>query len=92
VITVPAYFNDNQRQATKDAGSHRRPRGPAHLNEPTARALSYGYGKDLRQKVAIYDLGRRHLRRLDPRDRQGRLRSPPHRRYTYLAATTSTTA
>ncbi|HTO53334.1 MAG TPA: Hsp70 family protein [Myxococcota bacterium] len=57
VITVPAYFNDNQRQATKDAGRIAGLDVLRILNEPTAAALSYGYGKDLRQKVAIYDLG-----------------------------------
>ena len=57
VITVPAYFNDNQRQATKDAGRIAGLDVLRILNEPTAAALSYGYGKELRQKVAIYDLG-----------------------------------
>jgi molecular chaperone DnaK len=57
VITVPAYFNDAQRQATKDAGRIAGLDVLRILNEPTAAALSYGYGKDLRQKVAIYDLG-----------------------------------
>jgi len=57
VITVPAYFNDNQRQATKDAGRIAGLEVLRILNEPTAAALSYGYGRDLRQKVAIYDLG-----------------------------------
>src|SRR5215813_11256053 len=57
VITVPAYFNDNQRQATKDAGRIAGLEVLRILNEPTAAALSYGYNKELRQKVAIYDLG-----------------------------------
>jgi molecular chaperone DnaK len=57
VITVPAYFNDNQRQATKDAGRIAGLDVLRLLNEPTAAALAYGYGKDLRQRVAVYDLG-----------------------------------
>ncbi len=57
VITVPAFFNDNQRQATKDAGRIAGLEVLRILNEPTAAALAYGYGRDLRQKVAIYDLG-----------------------------------
>ena len=57
VITVPAYFNDNQRQATKDAGKIAGLEVLRIINEPTAAALSYGYGKDLDQRVAIYDLG-----------------------------------
>jgi molecular chaperone DnaK len=57
VITVPAYFNDNQRQATKDAGKIAGLEVLRIINEPTAAALAYGYGKDLDQTVAIYDLG-----------------------------------
>jgi molecular chaperone DnaK len=57
VITVPAYFNDNQRQATKDAGRIAGLEVLRILNEPTAAALAYGYGKDLRKRVAVYDLG-----------------------------------
>jgi len=57
VITVPAYFNDNQRQATKDAGRIAGLDVLRILNEPTAAALAYGYGRDIRQTVAIYDLG-----------------------------------
>ncbi len=57
VVTVPAYFNDNQRQATKDAGRIAGLDVLRIINEPTAAALSYGYGKDLDQTVAIYDLG-----------------------------------
>jgi molecular chaperone DnaK len=57
VITVPAYFNDNQRQATKDAGQIAGLEVLRLLNEPTAAALAYGYGRDLRQRVAVYDLG-----------------------------------
>jgi molecular chaperone DnaK len=57
VITVPAYFNDNQRQATKDAGRIAGLDVLRIINEPTAAALAYGFGKKLDQTVAIYDLG-----------------------------------
>jgi molecular chaperone DnaK len=57
VITVPAYFNDNQRQATKDAGRIAGLEVLRILNEPTAAALAYGFGMGLNQRVAVYDLG-----------------------------------
>jgi molecular chaperone DnaK len=57
VVTVPAYFNDSQRQATKDAGRIAGLDVLRIINEPTAAALAYGYGKQLNQTVAIYDLG-----------------------------------
>ncbi len=57
VITVPAYFNDNQRQATKDAGRIAGLEVLRILNEPTAAALSYGFGRDVNQRVVVYDLG-----------------------------------
>ncbi len=57
VIAVPAYFNDNQRQATKDAGRIAGLDVLRILNEPTAAALAYGYGRDLAQKVVVYDFG-----------------------------------
>src|SRR5262245_46949903 len=57
VITVPAYFNDSQRQATKDAGRIAGLDVMRILNEPTAAALTYGYGRELNQRVVIYDLG-----------------------------------
>jgi molecular chaperone DnaK len=57
VITVPAYFNDNQRQATKDAGRIAGLEVIRIINEPTAAALAYGFGKNLERKVAVYDLG-----------------------------------
>jgi molecular chaperone DnaK len=57
VITVPAYFNDNQRQATRDAGRIAGLDVLRLLNEPTAAALAYGFGRGLNQKVAVYDLG-----------------------------------
>ncbi|MDY7225089.1 Hsp70 family protein [Hyalangium rubrum] len=57
VITVPAYFNDNQRQATKDAGRIAGMEVLRILNEPTAAALAYGFGRDVNQRVVVYDLG-----------------------------------
>jgi molecular chaperone DnaK len=57
VITVPAYFNDNQRQATKDAGRVAGLEVLRILNEPTAAALAYGFGREITQKIAVYDLG-----------------------------------
>lgn len=57
VVTVPAYFNDNQRQATKDAGQIAGLDVIRIINEPTAAALAFGYGKQLNQTVAVYDLG-----------------------------------
>jgi len=57
VVTVPAYFNDNQRQATHDAGRIAGLEVLRIINEPTAAALSYGFGKELNERVAVYDLG-----------------------------------
>jgi molecular chaperone DnaK len=57
VVTVPAFFNDNQRQATKDAGRIAGLEVLRILNEPTAAALAYGFGKDIKQRIAVYDLG-----------------------------------
>jgi len=57
VITVPAYFNDNQRQATKDAGQIAGLDVIRIINEPTAAALAYGFGKKIDRLVAVYDLG-----------------------------------
>ena len=57
VITVPAFFNDTQRQATKDAGQIAGLEVMRILNEPTAAALAYGFGQNINQKVVIYDLG-----------------------------------
>ncbi len=90
VITVPAYFNDTQRQATKDAGKIAGLDVKRIVNEPTAAALAYGLDKKRDEKIAVYRLRRRHLRHLDPR---GRARtwsrcSPPTATPT-SAATTS---
>lgn len=59
VITVPAYFNDAQRQATKDAGRIAGLEVKRIVNEPTAAALAYGFGKDSskEEKIAVYDFG-----------------------------------
>jgi molecular chaperone DnaK len=57
VITVPAYFNDSQRQATKDAGKIAGLEVLRIINEPTAAALAYGLEKNDGQKIAVYDLG-----------------------------------
>jgi molecular chaperone DnaK len=57
VITVPAYFNDSQRQATKDAGKIAGLEVLRIVNEPTAAALSYGFEKTGDQKILVYDLG-----------------------------------
>jgi molecular chaperone DnaK len=57
VITVPAYFNDSQRQATKDAGRIAGLEVKRIINEPTAAALAYGLDKKKDEKIAVYDLG-----------------------------------
>ncbi|HSW44382.1 MAG TPA: molecular chaperone DnaK [Phycisphaerae bacterium] len=57
VITVPAYFNDSQRQATKDAGEIAGLKVERIINEPTAAALAYGMEKKKNEKIAVFDLG-----------------------------------
>ena len=57
VITVPAHFNDNQRQATRDAGRIAGLEVIRIINEPTAAALAYGFGKTVERRVAVFDLG-----------------------------------
>ena len=57
VITVPAYFNDSQRQATKDAGRIAGLEVMRIINEPTASSLAYGLDKKVDQRIAVYDLG-----------------------------------
>jgi molecular chaperone DnaK len=57
VVTVPAYFNDGQRQATKDSGRVAGLDVIRIINEPTAAALAYGFGRNVERKVAVYDLG-----------------------------------
>ncbi|MDP2648909.1 MAG: molecular chaperone DnaK [Patescibacteria group bacterium] len=57
VITVPAYFNDSQRQATKDAGKIAGLEVKRIINEPTAAALAYGFNKKKNEKIAVFDFG-----------------------------------
>ena len=57
VVTVPAYFNDNQRQATRDAGEIAGLDVIRIINEPTAAALAYGHGRNMEKVVAVYDFG-----------------------------------
>jgi len=57
VITVPAYFNDGQRQATRDAGRIAGLEVLRIINEPTAAALAYGFGRSVRGRIAVFDLG-----------------------------------
>jgi molecular chaperone DnaK len=57
VVTVPAYFNDGQRQATKDAGRIAGLEVLRIINEPTSAALAYGFGRQIEKKVVVFDLG-----------------------------------
>ena len=57
IITVPAYFDDTQRQATRDAGKIAGLKVERIINEPTAAALAYGMGRQQAEKIAVYDLG-----------------------------------
>lgn len=57
IVTVPAYFDDMQRQATRDAGKIAGLKVERIINEPTAAALAYGFGKNKNERVAVYDLG-----------------------------------
>ncbi|HSB20953.1 MAG TPA: Hsp70 family protein, partial [Anaeromyxobacteraceae bacterium] len=57
VVTVPAYFNDGQRHATKDAGRIAGLDVLRIINEPTSAALAYGFGKQMEKKVVVFDLG-----------------------------------
>ena len=57
IITVPAYFDDSQRQATKDAGAIAGLEVLRIINEPTAASLAYGFGRDQAELIAVYDLG-----------------------------------
>ena len=57
IVTVPAYFDDTQRQATKDAGKIAGLKVERIINEPTAAALAYGLGKSDSERIAVYDLG-----------------------------------
>ena len=57
IITVPAYFDDTQRQATRDAGKIAGLKVDRIINEPTAAALAYGYGSNKNERIVVYDLG-----------------------------------
>ena len=72
VITVPAYFNDAQRQATKDAGTDRRPRGRAHRQRAHRGRAGLRTGQEDRRDHRRLRLRRRNLRHLDPRGRRRR--------------------
>jgi molecular chaperone DnaK len=73
VITVPAYFNDEQRQATKDAGRIAGLEVERIINEPTAAALAYGLDKTENETILVFDLGRRYIRRIHPGSRRRRI-------------------
>ena len=75
VITVPAYFNDAQRQATKDAGKIAGLDVKRIVNEPTAAALAYGLDKKKDETIAVYDFGGGTFDISDPRSRRRRHRS-----------------
>ena len=80
VITVPAYFNDAQRQATKEAGKIAGLNVLRIINEPTAAALAYGLDKENDADHPRLRPRRRHLRRVPARDRRGRRRGQGHQR------------
>ena len=80
VITVPAYFNDAQRQATKDAGKIAGLEVLRIINEPTAAALAYGLDKKDTKTIAVYDLGGGTFDITDPRDRRRPVRGEVHQR------------
>ena len=92
VITVPAYFNDAQRQATKDAGKIAGLEVLRIINEPTAAALAYGLDKKSTRDRAGLRPRRRHLRRQHPRRRRRGGRGAGHARATPTWAATTSTA
>jgi len=79
VITVPAYFDDGQRQATRDAGRLAGLEVMRLLNEPTAAALAYGLDKQAEGTFAVFDLAR-DVRHFDFEARGRRVRGEVHRR------------
>ena len=89
VITVPAYFNDAQRQATKDAGQIAGLEVARIINEPTAAALAYGLDEEEHEKIVRVRSGRRHVRRFGagsgrrrvPRHQHQRRHAPGRRRF-----------
>ncbi len=80
VITVPAYFNDSQRTATKEAGEIAGLKVERIINEPTAAALAYGLEKKKNAKIAVFDLGGGTFDISHPRHRRRRLRGAVHQR------------
>ena len=91
VITVPAYFDDTQRQATKDAGRIAGLDVKRIVNEPTASALAYGLDKAQGREDRRLRPGRRHLRHLHPGAVRGRLRGAlaPTATPTWVATTST---
>ena len=92
VITVPAYFTDAQRQATKDAGKIVGLEVKRIINEPTAAALAYGMDKESDQKIMVYDLGAAPSTCPCWRSATASSKCLPRRATTASAATTSTSA
>ena len=80
VITVPAYFNDSQRQATKDAGRIAGLEVLRIINEPTAASLAYGLDKKKDEEDRGLRSGRRHVRYFRSRNWRWRFRSESHQR------------
>ena len=78
VITVPAYFNDSQRQATKEAGQIAGLKVERIINEPTAAALAYGLEHKSNQKIAVFDLGGGTFDIFDPRRGRQCVRGAQH--------------
>ena len=92
VITVPAYFNDSQRQATKDAGQIAGLTVERLVNEPTAAALAYGLDKKKDETIAVYDFGGGTFDISILEVGEGSSRSSPPTATRIWAATTSTSA
>ena len=92
VITVPAYFNDAQRQATKDAGQIAGLNVQRIVNEPTAAALAYGLDKKKDETIAVYDFGAAPSTSPFSRSAKASSRSSPPTATPISAATTSTSA
>ena len=92
VVTVPAYFDDVQRQATKDAGAIAGLTVRAILNEPTAAALAYGVAAPAQPAPRGVRPRRRHVRHLDPRDRERRVRGARRPTATPRSAATTSIA
>ena len=92
VITVPAYFNDAQRQATKDAGKIAGLEVLRIINEPTAAALAYGLDKKGQETVLVFDLGGGTFDVSHPRRRRRRLRGARRRAATATSAATTSTS